>query len=213
MSGIKAIRDDWTPWYQRTKEELAKLAQAEIHVGILSSADGELLKIARVHEFGATIRPKNAKNLAIPLRPDMKGKSPKEVEGAIYIDNGENRFICRKVGGGKKEGPERLEFLFLLLPKVTIPERSFLRAGYDGNKDSLAAACQNAVRRVIFGELTADQACHNIGVAAVGMIKRYMHTIQPPKSSLTLQSSPGKTATLVQSGRLQNSITYEVKGL
>lgn len=212
MSGVQKLRDDWTPWYQSTKEELAKLARAEIHVGILSSADGELLKIARVQEFGATITPKNAKNLAIPLRPDMKGKSPKEVEGAIYVDNGENRFICRKAGGGKK-GPERLEFLFLLLPKVTIPERSFLRAGYDGNKDKLAEACQRAVRRVILGELTADQACHNIGVAAVGMIKRYMHTIQPPKSNLTLQSSPGKTATLVQTGRLQNSITYEVKSL
>lgn len=69
-------RDDWTPWYERTKAELAQLAQAEIHVGILGSAGGELLKIAAVHEFGATIHPRNAKNLAIPLSPRARGAAP-----------------------------------------------------------------------------------------------------------------------------------------
>ena len=209
MSSVTRTHDDWTPWYERTKAELARLAGAEIHVGILGSADSELLRIAAVHEFGATIHPRNAKNLAIPLRPDMKGKSPRDVEGAFFLDNGENRFICRKKG---KKG-DQLDFLFLLLPSVTIPERSFIRASYDGNKDVLAKACENAVRRLILGELTADQACHNIGTAAVAIVKRYMRTVQPPKSSLTLASAPGKTAPLVQTGRLRDSITYEVTGL
>lgn len=84
MSSVIRTRDDWTPWYERTKAELTRLAGAEIHVGILGSADGELLRIAAVHEFGATIHPRNAKNLAIPLRPDMKGKSPRDVEGAFF---------------------------------------------------------------------------------------------------------------------------------
>lgn len=209
VSGVTRERDEWTPWYERTKAELGKLARAEVHVGILGAAGSELLKIAAVHEFGATIHPKNAKNLAIPLRRDMRDKSPRDIEGAFFLDNGENRFICRKVG---KRG-DRLEFLFLLLPSVTIPERSFIRASYDGNKDLLSNACENAVRRVILGELTAEQACHNIGVAAVSMVKRYMRTVQPPKSSLTLQSAPGKTTPLVQSGRLRDSIAYEVTGL
>jgi len=73
MRHVTVERDDWTPWYERTKAELAQLAQAEIHVGILGSADGELLKIAAVHEFGATIHPRNAKNLAIPLSPRARG--------------------------------------------------------------------------------------------------------------------------------------------
>ena len=95
MSSVTRTRDDWTPWYERTKAELARLAGAEIHVGILGGADSELLRIAAVHEFGATIHPRNAKNLAIPLRPDMKGKSPRDVEGAFFLNNGENCFICR----------------------------------------------------------------------------------------------------------------------
>ena len=95
MSSVIRTRDDWTPWYERTKAELTRLAGAEIHVGILGSADSELLRIAAVHEFGATIHPRNAKNLAIPLRPVMKGKSPRDVADAFFLDNGENRFICR----------------------------------------------------------------------------------------------------------------------
>ena len=158
MSSVTRTHDDWTPWYERTKAELARLAGAEIHVGILGSADSELLRIAAVHEFGATIHPRNAKNLAIPLRPDMKGKSPRDVEGAFFLDNGENRFICRKKG---KKG-DQLDFLFLLLPSVTIPERSFIRASYDGNKDVLAKACENAVRRLIpvsYTHLTLPTIC------------------------------------------------------
>lgn len=106
MSSVIRTHDDWTPWYERTKAELTRLAGAEIHVGILGSADSELLRIAAVHEFGATIHPRNAKNLAIPLRPDMKGKSPRDVEGAFFLNNGENCFICRKKG---KKG-DQLDF-------------------------------------------------------------------------------------------------------
>lgn len=207
MRRVLVDQDDWTPWYERTKAELARLAQAEIHVGVLSSADGELLKIAAVHEFGATIHPRNAKNLAIPLSPKARGHSPREFDDLWTYDNGEDRFLVRDKG---KTG---MEFLYLLLPSVTIPERSFLRAGYDGNKDLLAMACENAVRRLILGELTVEQACHNIGTAAVAMIKKYMRTVQPAKGSITLASAPGKTTPLVQTGRLRDSITYEVSGL
>ncbi len=207
MRHVTVERDDWTPWYERTKAELAQLAQAEIHVGILSSAGGELLKIAAVHEFGATIHPRNAKNLAIPLSPRARGGRPPGFDDPWTYDNGEDRFLVRDKG---KTG---LEFLYLLLPSVTIPERSFIRAGYDENKDLLAKACENAVRRVVLGELTAEQACHNIGTAAVAMIKKYMRTVQPAKGSITLASAPGKTTPLVQTGRLRDSITYEVTGL
>ena len=45
------------------------------------------------------------------------------------------------------------------------------------------------------------------------MIKKYMRTVQPAKGNITLASAPGKTTPLVQTGRLRDSITYEVTGL
>lgn len=128
MRHVTVERDDWTPWYERTKAELAQLAQAEIHVGNPGQRGGELLKIAAVHEFGATIHPRNAKNLAIPLSPRAEGRSPRDFDDLWTYDNGEDRFLVRDKG---KAG---LEFLYLLLPSVTIPERSFIRAGTTGTR-------------------------------------------------------------------------------
>lgn len=166
-------RGDWMPWYERTKAELARLAGVEIYVGILDSVDNRLLRIAAVHEFDATVHPRNARNLAIPLRPDMKGKSPRDIEGASSLDNGENRSICRKKG---KED-DQLDFPLLLLSSVIIPERSFIHASYDGSKGMLAETCENTVCRLVLGELAVDQACHNIGTVAVTIVKRYIRTM------------------------------------
>ncbi len=96
---------------------------------------------------------------------------------------------------------------------ITIPERSFIRAGHDANKNVLAEEAHALVGRVALGELTAQQACDNLGNTAVSLIREYMDTVMPPKSSLTLASAPGKTSPLVQSGRLRQAISFEVNGL
>lgn len=111
----------------------------------------------------------------------------------------------------KGRNGDQIEFLYLLVPKVTIPERSFIRAGYDGGRDKIAKACEQAARAIVFDGLTAEAAAARIGTAGVGIIKRYMRSgAILPKGSLTLASSPGKTTPLIQSGRLANAISYEV---
>ena len=154
-----------------------------------------------------TITPKRAQNLAIPLRPSMRDKSPRDVPNTWVLESDGNRFIVRN------RPPDGIDFLFLLLPRVTIPERSFIRAGYDGNKDLIAAACSRAVKSVISGQADAVTAANHVGVAAANLIKRYMRSAgYQPKSAITLASAPGKTTPLIQSGRLMESITYEVIG-
>lgn len=199
--------DTVTPWLNDLKKELMALARAQIRVGVLSSKGGEMLMIANVHEFGATITPKTAQNLAIPLKPQCKGKSPRDFDNTWILDNGENRFVVRD------KGNDEIDFLFLLVPSVTIPERSFIRAGYDANRDKLQTVCESAFAKVMSGKLNAAAACDYIGRSAVQMIQEYMATVQPSKSSITLASAPGKTTTLIQSGRLRDSITYEVTGI
>lgn len=199
-----AIQDNISDWRRQVRAELDCLARMEIRAGILGSTGGELLRIAYVQEFGATITPKTARNLAIPLKPSMRGKSPREVSNTWVLDTGENRFIVRSRG-------QELDFLFLLVPKVTIPERSFIRAGYDSGKDRLAKACELAARAIVFEGIRADTAAHRIGAAAVGIIKGYMRSgALLPKSSITLASAPGKTSPLIQSGRLISAVAYEV---
>ena len=199
------ITDTISPYLDKMRAEMRKLNGCEIKIGILSEVGGEMLMIAKVHEFGATIRPRNAKNLAIPLRPDMRDVSPTELDDTwIYTSDEGNRFIVQDVG------EDRIEFLFMLVPSVTIPERSFIRAGYDTNKAKITAAVKKVVREVLLGEKTAEQAAEYVGLAVTAMIKQYMRSVQPPKSKITMLANPGKNQPLMQTGSLRDSIAYEV---
>lgn len=202
------IRDTLRPELQRTKTELTALQKLKIHIGVQGKADSALLTIAGVHEYGATIRAKNVKNLAIPLDKKSEGKSPRDFQGLFFIrakDTG-NLF------GVIDKGGDDLEFLFLLLPSVTIPERSFIRASYDTGISDLEAACKAALDHIILNGGTAREAADIIGPRAVAMTQKFILSgIDPPKSSITAKTAKTDTP-LYDSGRLYQSISYEVEG-
>ena len=51
---------------ERIKRELTALQGVSIHVGILGDAGSDILMIAGVHEYGATISAKNVKHICRP---------------------------------------------------------------------------------------------------------------------------------------------------
>lgn len=204
---VTILRDSYAAWLDKVHPELDRLGGASVRVGVLGQADGELLMIANVHEFGATIRPKRARNLAIPCSPRAKNAKPADFDDAFVWQDDSNpsvRWLVRPLTQNK------LEFLYMLVSQVSLPERSFIRASYDAKKNVLHKAVIRAVGLVVTGELTAQQAADQIGNAAVGIVKRYMGTLAPPKSSITLAADPRHNKPLMSSGRLRNSITYEV---
>ena len=64
---MKILKDGFRADIERIKRELTALQGVSIHVGILGDAGSDILMIAGVHEYGATISAKNVKHLAIPL--------------------------------------------------------------------------------------------------------------------------------------------------
>lgn len=56
----------------RIKRELEKLQGLKIHVGIMGDAGSDLLTIAGVHEYGATIRAKKAKTFRSRLQMKLR---------------------------------------------------------------------------------------------------------------------------------------------
>lgn len=64
---MKILKDGFRADMERIKRELTALQGVSIHVGILGNAGSDILMIAGVHEYGATISAKNVKHLAIPL--------------------------------------------------------------------------------------------------------------------------------------------------
>lgn len=244
------IEDNVTPEIERIKKELQKLKGITIHVGIQNGkakgAAGEekdtpadIVTIAGVHEFGATIHAKNVSNLAIPIADKAIGKSPRNFDGLFFIRSEAGYlFGCispKRKGvpkqasrpkqtkpGSHKPGPgkppdkkeEEIEYLFILFPSVDIPERSFVRAGYDTNKEKLEEACQKAITGIIFEGWDAITAANHIGMTAVGYIQTYLNTPSnfTKKGSITKSTSKWPNSPLVETGRLRNSITYIIEG-
>ena len=103
------------PYLRRVKVEMEALNKLRIKVGIQGDADSELLMIANVHEYGATITAKNARNLAIPIHKDSYDKSPRDFQGPISSSRSEDGLPVRSDGTRPKNGDaNNLNFLFLL---------------------------------------------------------------------------------------------------
>lgn len=247
---LMEINDSLTPELERINTELKKLRGITIHVGIQNGkakgaavedkdTPADILTIAGVHEFGATIKAKNVSNLAIPISDKAIGKSPKDFDGLFFLRSGagylfgcispKRKGVPKQAGrpkqtkpGTHKPGPgkapdnkeEDIEYLFILFPSVDIPERSFIRAGYDTNKENLEEACKKALTGIIYEGWDAITAANHIGMAAVGYIQMYLNTPSnfDKKGSITKSTSRWPNSPLIETGRLRNSITYVIEG-
>lgn len=203
------------PFLKKVRDEMELLGRLRIKVGIQGDADSDILTIARVHEYGATITAKSAKNLCIPINKQSYGKSPRDFPDLFFITS-EAGYVFGVVEKQRKrkKGGDDLVFLFLLLPSVTIPERSFIRAGYDANKDRLAEVVQAEVAEIYQGRQTARKAAEWIGGKAVEFIQQYMEEAShfTPKGSIQRDRAPSYAdKPLIVTGRLRNSITFKVE--
>lgn len=244
------VNDEITPELERIKKELEKLTSMKIHIGIQGAAGygvsgegrkgtpADIITIANVNEFGATIKAKNVKNLAIPIAKKAKGKSPLDFPGLFFLRTPGGLFGC--ISKSRKGGPPKaksspsddkpkimkpgkktirkkqgdIEFLFILMESVTIPERSFIRAGYDNNRKSIEDVVARALKGIVFEDWDAEKAGDHIGMSIVGTIQTYMN--EPfnfkGKSRVTKATSNWPDNPLVETGRLRNSITYRIEG-
>ena len=191
-------------------EELAELQKgAQIIVAPLADDDSELAIIAAVHEFGATITPKSGKYLSIPLTREAK-------EAGSPTAFSDLQFIPGRAGKspvlGRRQPDGSVEALFALRKEVIIPERSYLRGTADdsGVQSRVADFYARALERVIDGSMSADQAFDALGLKLASEVRaRISGGIAPDNAPLTLALKHGGLP-LVDSGRLQQSISHEV---
>ena len=208
----------------RIKRELEKLHGCKIHVGIMGDAGSDILTIAGVHEYGATIRAHD-KKLTIPLDREAKEKSPSEFNDLDWIP-GHNpgvSFLARKkkrrAKNKKSEGlspssdynPDDYTWMYMLVDSVTIPERSFIRASYDSGKNVIENLCKEAIDGIIDKHWTAEEAADYIGSESLKMTQNYFNTqLSPPKSEITQRTST-QYQPLVETKELYLKIVYKVE--
>lgn len=228
---MRVLRDTVRPELARIKRELAALRSLQIHVGIMGDSESDLLMIAHVHEYGATITAKNVRNLTIPLTDEArKAGSPRSFNDLEWVPgrqpgvsflvrprkrkarSKDHRTVTDTISTRSEYDPRDYDWLYMLVKSVNIPERSFIRASFDAGRAELSAACKESVTNIIRKGWTAQQAADHVGKIATNMTRRFMNAgLEPPKSKITKLTTTQEQP-LFDSGRLIGSIAYKVEG-
>ena len=199
----KVIRDD-----NRIPDivnALREIKRTELHIGIFGENDSHLLMIASVNEYGATIRPRNARRLAIPLTKAARGRSPREFDNLFPLRTSKGElFLVRN------KGSTRFEFMYWLATEVHIPERAFIRGGFDANAGRIGKRAVELLSNVPVGQMTVDTYFNFLGDYIVGLLQRYMTALKDPPNSFATIGAKGRSNPLIDTGRLRNAITYKV---
>jgi hypothetical protein len=92
-----------------------------------------------------------------------------------------------------------------------VPERSFLRSTIDENHERYGKLMRIAVLKVIRGKASPEEALGIVGIQVVGDVQRKIRSHVPPPNAPSTIAAKGSSVTLIDSGRLRQSIDYVVE--
>lgn len=94
---------------------------------------------------------------------------------------------------------------------ITIPERAFLRNGYDLNRDGVVDSTESVLPAVLDQSMDTEKFLEMIGLILASEIKDYATALDnPPDHPFTIDQK-GSSNPLVDTGDMIGSITYEVQ--
>ncbi len=184
------------------KASIKGLDKKKVNVGVLG---GENAWLAGIHEYGVNIRAKK-KYLTVPLIPEAAGRKASSF-GDLFVFTSKkgNKFLARKKG--KKE----IELVYWLTPSVVIPPRPFLSAGFDEHSKEVLKKAERLLPGVLDGAMRVEQYCESIGLLLASKIKDYARDLKNPPNSNITKNVKGDDNPLVDTGKMIESITYEVE--
>lgn len=180
----------------------AELNGRRVNVGVF----GEQAWLAGIHEFGCDIKATRAKYLTVPCSPKSKGKRAGDFPNLFFLQtkSGE-KFLAQP------KGKTEFEILFWLTPKVHIPERAFLRNGYDENIDKVANSIAGLLDNVMEGTISADKLMQLVGTELSSGIKDAARDLSSPPDHWTTKAAKQSSNPLVDTGDMIGAITYKVE--
>lgn len=188
--------------FPEMKQAAVDLDGRRVNVGVY----GEQAWLAGIHEYGCDIKVTRAKYLTVPCSPKSKGKRAGDFPDLFFLQakSGE-KFLARPKG---KTG---LEILFWLTPKVHIPERAFLRNGYDENIDGVADNIGALIDSVMDGKISVKEVMDSVGLALSAGIKNAASDLADPDNHWTTKAAKQSSNPLVDTGDMIGAITYKVE--
>ncbi|MEK5070508.1 hypothetical protein [Sporosarcina sp. FSL K6-1508] len=96
-------------------------------------------------------------------------------------------------------------------PKLNIPERSFIRSGFDEHVDKVQEKIVELMPAVIHNNVDPDVFLDAIGMEFASLIKKKLIDLQDPPNSEKTIKIKGSSNPLIDTGRLRDSIVHKVK--
>lgn len=196
---IKTVKNE----FPKMEAKLEILNGKTINVGV----QGEHAWLAAIHEYGCDIKPKRAKYLTVPCNRAAFGKRAADFPDLFFFQTKSgSKFLARK------KGKDDIEFMFALFRHVKIPERSFLRAGFDAVHLKAVDRAERILPKVIEGKVSEDVLYELVGTILRDGIKDYARDLSsPPKRPITIEAEGGAENPLINTGDMINGIEYEVE--
>ena len=95
-----------------------------------------------------------------------------------------------------------------------VPSRPFMAMSFDENVAAINSDFQRQSKRLVTGEVTAEQALTIIGQKHAGRVQNTItgRNILPALAPSTIAAKNGSTKTLVDTGAMANAVQIEVRG-
>lgn len=92
---------------------------------------------------------------------------------------------------------------------ITIPERSFLRSGWDENGDELVKKLEKLFLQAFQKGTDLDRLTDALGLEAKGKLQKYARNLSRPANHPATQDSKGSSNPLVDTGAMIGAIDYK----
>ena len=95
-----------------------------------------------------------------------------------------------------------------------VPSRPFMAMSFDENVAAINSDFQRQSKRLVAGEVTAEQALTIIGMKHAGRVQNTItgRNITPALAPSTIAAKKGSTKTLVDTGAMVNAVQIEIRG-
>lgn len=94
---------------------------------------------------------------------------------------------------------------------ITIPERAFLRNGYDESKDEVIDKAEAVLGDVVGGTMSSNQLFELVGLLLKSKIQDYARDLDSPPNHPFTTKRKGSSNPLVDSGSMIGAISYKVE--
>lgn len=174
---------------------IRELGKKKVVVGVPAATDGvrgdglSNVMIAAVHEFGATIDHPGGTSYGYKNERDARaGKSR-------FLRNGQGYMETGKTGAHK----------------ITIPERSFLRSTFKEKGKEWSELTIKGIHKQIASNGDISIVLNFVGERMMGDVQRKIESGIAPANAPSTVRKKKSSKTLMDSGNLLQSITYEVR--